>query len=85
MQTAKTDQTGRMPRVIRVFAGHTGHFVGFVVQWSDYSIDSFQGNRCEQLFRGSFLLEVISSLPIIITVSTVWATDVSSYSVVVFY
>ena len=27
----KTDQTGRMPRYIRVFAGCTGHFVGFVV------------------------------------------------------
>ena len=27
MQTAKTDQTGRMPRLIWGFAGHTGHFV----------------------------------------------------------
>ena len=27
-RTAKTDQTGRMPRLIWVFAGHTGHFVG---------------------------------------------------------
>ena len=25
-----SDQTGQMPRLIRVFAGHTGHFVGFV-------------------------------------------------------
>ena len=25
-----SDQTGRMPRLIRVFAGHTCHFVGFV-------------------------------------------------------
>ena len=32
MRTVKTlDQTGRMPRLIRVFAGRTGHFVGFVV------------------------------------------------------
>ena len=31
MQTAKTDQSGRMPRLIWVFAGHTCHFVGFVV------------------------------------------------------
>ena len=29
--TAKTDQTGRMLRLIWVFSGHTGHFVGFVV------------------------------------------------------
>ena len=26
-----SEQTGWMPRLIRVFAGHTGHFVGFVV------------------------------------------------------
>ena len=31
MRTAKTDQTGRMPRLLWVFAGRTGHFVGFVV------------------------------------------------------
>ena len=27
-----SDQTGQMPRLIRVFAGHTCHFVGFVVK-----------------------------------------------------
>ena len=33
-RTAKTpDQIGRMPRLIRVFAGHTCHFVGFVMRW----------------------------------------------------
>ena len=31
MPTAKTDKTGRMPRLIGVLAGRTGHFVGFVV------------------------------------------------------
>ena len=31
MRTAKTDPTGQMPRLICVFAGRTGHFVGFVV------------------------------------------------------
>ena len=30
-RTAKTDQTGRMRRLIGVFTGHTGHFVGFVM------------------------------------------------------
>ena len=31
MRTVKThDQTGRMPRLIRVVAGCTGHFVGFI-------------------------------------------------------
>ena len=28
-----SDQTGRMPRLIWVFAGHKGHFVGFVMRW----------------------------------------------------
>ena len=27
MRTARTDQTGLIARLIRVFAGHTGHFV----------------------------------------------------------
>ena len=29
MDTEDSDQTGRMPRLIWVFAGRTGHFVGF--------------------------------------------------------
>ena len=36
-----SDQTGRMPRVIWVFAGRTSHFVGFVVRqliWYKYQI-----------------------------------------------
>ena len=28
-----SDQTGRMPRLIWVFAGRTCHFVGFVMRW----------------------------------------------------
>ena len=28
-----SDQSGRMPRLIGVFAGRTGHAVGFVVHW----------------------------------------------------
>ena len=32
MRTAKTDQMGRMPRLIWVFAGRTCHFVGFVMK-----------------------------------------------------
>ena len=27
-----SDQTGRMPRLIGIFAGRTGHFVGFVLK-----------------------------------------------------
>ena len=39
MRTAKTDQTGRMPRLIWVFAGRTCHFLGFVMRqltWTPY-------------------------------------------------
>ena len=28
-----SNRTGRMPRLIWVFAGHTDHFVGFVMRW----------------------------------------------------
>ena len=28
-----SDQTGWIPRLICVFAGHKGHFVGFVMRW----------------------------------------------------
>ena len=38
--TAKTDQTGRMPRLIWVFAGCTCHFVGFVMLWLILNISS---------------------------------------------
>ena len=31
-----SDQTGRMPRLIWVFAGRTCHFVGFVTRWLNY-------------------------------------------------
>ena len=32
MQTAKSNETGQMPRLIQVFPGRTGHLVGFVHQ-----------------------------------------------------
>ena len=38
-RTAKTHQTGRMPRLIRVFAGPPGHFVGFVLLQLKYRND----------------------------------------------
>ena len=33
MRTAKTDQTGQMPSLLRVFAWCTDNFVCFVMQW----------------------------------------------------
>ena len=32
MDSENSDQTGRMSRLISVFAGRTGHFVGFVMR-----------------------------------------------------
>ena len=33
-----SDQTGRMPRLIWVFAGRTCHFVGFVMRWLKWAM-----------------------------------------------
>ena len=33
-----SDQTGRMPRLFWVFAGRTGHFVGFVMRWLIFTL-----------------------------------------------
>ena len=41
------DQTGRMPRLIRVFAdqtGRTNHFVGFVMRWLKFFIKISQSH-----------------------------------------
>ena len=38
MRTAKTDQTVRMHRLICVFAGRNGHFVGFVMPRLMYTL-----------------------------------------------
>ena len=36
MQTAKTDQTGQMPRLVCVFALRVSHFIGFVMPLFTY-------------------------------------------------
>ena len=43
-----SDQTGRMPRLIWVFAGRTCHFVGFALRWLNYHQRTPQ---CAQYFR----------------------------------
>ena len=44
MWTAKTDQTGQMLRLFQVFAGHTGHFVGFVMLQLKILFNQFMQN-----------------------------------------
>ena len=41
-----SDQTGRMPRLIWVFAGRKGHFVGFVMRWLTF-------RKCILIFASS--------------------------------
>ena len=48
MRTANTHQTGRMQRLIRVFAGRTGHLVIFVVLLFKYSVLS-QSHRAHHV------------------------------------
>ena len=38
--SADSVQTGRMPRLIWVFAGRTNHFVGFVMPWLNFHIET---------------------------------------------
>ena len=38
--SADSDQTGRMPKLIWVFAGRTDHFVGFAMPWLNFPIET---------------------------------------------
>ena len=58
-----SDQTGRMPSLIWVFAGRTYHFVGFVVRWLVclWDMDSLQQHArilttCTQAVKVSYWL-----------------------------
>ena len=60
MLTAKTDQTGRMPRLIWVFIGRTCHFVGFVMRrlkFRNVTLSNYQ----ESNFHEMILQIVISA------------------------
>ena len=65
-----SDQTGRMPRLIRVFAGRTCHFVGLVVRRLKYNkmnvismlnVGSFPYRRVRLTFRVSLSTYSVSS------------------------
>ena len=58
MQTAKTDQTVRMPRLIRVFDGCTGHFVGFVMLWLIFISEHKFLNNLKNNFKDYFSYEL---------------------------
>ena len=48
-QTGRTDQTGRMPRLIWAFAGRTGHFSSFVVLWLKYKNAPSSRSCCKNM------------------------------------
>ena len=56
MWTVKTDQTGRKPRLIEVFTGRTGHFVGFVLLRAKYGFTKhFIKHLCASSFdKGTY-------------------------------
>ena len=58
-----SDQTGRMPRLIWVFAGRTGHFVGFVVLWLNYFLlsESRHSETCKVKFISRSLISLRST------------------------
>lgn len=45
--------------------------IQFALCWLPFIVDSFQGNIWEQIFQMSFILEMINTVPFIITVSHV--------------
>ena len=67
-QSEDSDQTGWMPRLIWVFTGRTGHFVGFGLLWLIFlfhTFSSFSWIHCkyifltvEQVSRGVYYLYV---------------------------
>ena len=59
---ADTDQTGRMPRLIWVFTGRTGHFVGFVLRWLKSICFICEQRRFWQYFVDAYVSAVFFSL-----------------------
>ena len=57
-----SDQTGRMPRLIWVFAGRTCHFVGFVMRRLIFFVSFYSEGWLEhtELFYGSYFNRTVS-------------------------
>ena len=53
-----SDQTGRIPRRIWVFAGRTRHFVGIVMRWLTWDFANHTGFFCKPLVHCVCLLEL---------------------------
>ena len=60
-----SDQTGRMPRLIWVFAGHTGHFVGFVMWRLKWFRSEYEMCQCGKIMLTNHSL--LSNLLLCIT------------------
>ena len=77
-----SDQTGRTPRLIWVFEGHTGHFVGFVVRRLTYNPLFWVFKTLRFQYSGNFtksqVLPFLRHLQILPTVLRrhVWANSI---------
>ena len=53
MDSEDSGQTGRMPRLIWIFAGRTGHFVGFVMLRLNCALTVIMSvSNCDQVDQG---------------------------------
>ena len=58
MRTDNSDQTGRMLRLIWVFAGRTCHFVGFIMRWLSYCLNDWWKAKLSVFFFFCFFFFV---------------------------
>ena len=67
-----SDQTGWIPRLIWVFAGRTGHFVGFVMLWLIYEIYKHLRTDFTCLQKGAIHVQIIGALQTVLTINAIY-------------
>ena len=65
MDSVDSDQTGRMPRLIRVFAWHTGHFVGSLFIFFGLHPAKELQARSRRCGSWSFVMEATRNEPVL--------------------
>ena len=66
-----SDQTGRISRLICVFAGRTDHFVGFILRWLIWTMDFYHREMCLkmqaewQIVKVLIKMLILKDLPLI--------------------
>ena len=75
-QSEDSDQTGRMPRLIWVFAGRTCHFVGFVMRWLKFA------SKVAIFVLTQLILNRLLSVGIF-TIGVAWKAILQLYNIIV--